>query len=276
MTADNKSIIWIASYPKSGNTWVRFLACNLLFGPQDSAAAFSQLAPDVHELRELPRLLAPRMLMKTHFQFSERMPLASETAGAVYIVRHPADVLLSNFHYSQRSGAKGSDERGALDRYVEQFLGNRGDPRWRQLGMGTWDENVRSWISAPLPFPILTLRYEDLLARPMVEAARLQQFLALQRTAAEVARAVAASSFERLRAIEESDIAARRVGIFYKPYLQPSIRAGRRFMRAGRGEEGRGTLTERQRRLTAEVFAATMQACGYEAAISSPALREGT
>jgi hypothetical protein len=271
MTGGKRSVIWIASYPKSGNTWVRFLACNLIFGPQDSAAAFNQLAPDVHELRELPRPLPPRMLLKTHFQFSEHMPLASETAGAVYIVRHPADVLLSNFHYSRRSGTTGSDERDALDHYVEQFLGNHGDPRWRQLGMGTWVENVRSWIGAPLPFPVLMLRYEDLLAHPLVEAARLREFLAPQCTAEDVARAVAASSFEGLRAIEEADIAAERVGIFYKPYLQPSIRAGLRFMRAGRADAGRSALTERQRRLTAEVFAASMQTCGYKSMLGEPA-----
>jgi hypothetical protein len=263
VATQSKSIIWIASYPKSGNTWVRFLVCSLIFGPQDSASALNRLAPDLHELAELPTQLPPRLLMKTHFAFSERMPLAAATAGAIYVVRQPADVMLSNFHYARRSGATEADDEAALERYVEEFIAARGDPRWLQRGMGSWEENVRSWIGAPLPFPVLPLRYEDLLADPIEGASRLRGFLGVQCSDEQLARAVAASSFERLRAIEESDIAAGRVGIFYKPYLHSSIEAGRRFMRAGRSGEARRTLSAAQLRQINLRFDSVMQACGY-------------
>jgi hypothetical protein len=67
IAAQSKSVVWIASYPKSGNTWLRFLACNLVFGPVDSAARLAQLAPDVHELNGACEIHSPRVLMKTHF-----------------------------------------------------------------------------------------------------------------------------------------------------------------------------------------------------------------
>src|SRR5271166_938951 len=94
-----QSIIWIASYPKSGNTWVRFLACNLLFGRQVSAAALNALVPDLHEMQAATDP-APRGLLKTHFAYSPDLPCARYTAAAIYVVRNPADVLASNFFYS--------------------------------------------------------------------------------------------------------------------------------------------------------------------------------
>src|SRR5579884_3895517 len=99
-----RNVIWLASYPKSGNTWLRFLVCNLVFGLQDSAETLNRLAPDLHELTELPQLPEATVFMKTHFPFSQLMPLADHTAAALYIVRHPADVMLSNFHYARRRG----------------------------------------------------------------------------------------------------------------------------------------------------------------------------
>jgi Sulfotransferase domain len=263
MPSAHKPIVWIASYPKSGNTWIRFLVCNLIFGPQDSAAALNHLAADLHELRELPQPLPARLLLKTHFQFSDQMPLAAESARAIYIVRHPADTMLSNFYYCRRSGAGDADDRGALDRYVDHFLQARGDSRWAKLGMGTWESNVNSWIGSPRPFPVLPLRYEDLLADPIAAANRVREFLRLDCSDQEVARAIAASSFERLRAIEEADISSARVGIFYKPYLQPSIRSGLRFMRAGQGGEAQRTLTADQLRRVDSTFEAAMRVCGY-------------
>src|SRR5271156_62773 len=103
MSGAPKNIVWIASYPKSGNTWVRFMACNLLYGRQESAAAVSVLAPDIHEkARELIER-AHAGFVKTHFACSPDMPMAERTAAAIYVVRRPEDVLVSNFYYAQRS-----------------------------------------------------------------------------------------------------------------------------------------------------------------------------
>jgi hypothetical protein len=262
--ARNKTVIWIASYPKSGNTWVRFLTCGLVFGPLDSAAALSQLAPDVHELRALPEPSAQMLLMKTHFVCSERLPLLTQTAAAIYVVRDPADVMLSNFHYSQRSAtsavAATADE---FDRYVDSYIRERGDPRWRSLGMGSWDENVRSWVDAPHSFPVLLVRYEDLLADAQSVAGTIGRFLGLARTPTQVAAAVASASFERMREIEERDIGTRSVSIFYKPYLQEAIAAGLRFTRAGRSGDGAQALSAEQRRRFEETLGPLAQKLGY-------------
>src|SRR3954468_15898594 len=100
-----RTITWLASYPKSGNTWLRFMAANLLFGAQTSAEALNRLVPDLHEMSSIPAAPENPVLIKTHFACSQQLPLFGVTHGPIYIVRHPADVMVSNFHYARRSGA---------------------------------------------------------------------------------------------------------------------------------------------------------------------------
>jgi hypothetical protein len=261
MSSPSPNIIWIVSYPKSGNTWVRFLVCNLVFGPQTSAAALNSLAPDIHELGQSVELPAAPIFLKTHFPFSAELPLVSQTAAAIYVVRDPADVMLSNFHYSRRSSNAAAQT--TLPQYVEQYLAQGGDPRWIQLGMGTWDAHVRSWLAVKHPFPLLFLRYEDLLADTMQGANQICGFLGLNRSHAEMKQAVAGASFSRMRQIEDADIRARKVGIFYKPYLQQPIETGLRFMRAGLSGEAARVLTSEQQSALAAVFGPVMRELGY-------------
>lgn len=263
MTTANRTVVWIVSYPKSGNTWVRFLICNLAFGPQDSAAALNNLAPDIHELSAAPDPPTSPVFIKTHFPYSAALPLAAHTAAAIYVVRDPADVMLSNYHYSKRSGGPGSDPHAALQQYVDQYLEARGDPRWIKSRMGAWDEHVLSWLGSKYPFPVLPIRYEDLLANTHAGARQICSFLGLERSDAEIQSAVSNASFERMRQIEEADIRARKVGIFYKPYLQQSIDAGLRFMRAGKAGEAAQVLTPDQRERALNTFGAVMHHLGY-------------
>ena len=258
-----KTIVWIVSYPKSGNTWVRLLVCNLVHGVQDSAAALNHLVPDIHEMPAAPEPPSSPVLMKTHFPFSTALPMAASTAGAIYVVRDPADVLLSGFHYSKRSSTSDREDRNALDQYVDAYLAARGDPRWIGLQMGTWDDHVRSWLGGPLEFPVLPLRYEDLLREATQGARRICSFLGLARSAEQIERAVAGASFQRMREIEEHDIRTHSVGIFYKPYLKPSIDAGLRFMRSGQSGEAARTLSSEQRSRLQRTFGPTMQQLGY-------------
>jgi len=266
----DRNIVWIVSYPKSGNTWVRFLVCNLVFGVQDSAAALNCLVPDIHELAAVPAPPTEPVFMKTHFPFSPALPLAACTAAAIYVVRDPADVMMSNYHYSRRDGSRTTAGPAALAQYVEEYLAARGGSRWIDLGIGAWDDHVRSWLATAHPFPVLTLRYEDLLRDSLGGARRVCAFLGLERAAEEMARAVVGASFERLQRIEEQDIRGQRVGIFYKPYLQRSIDAGLRFMRAGQVGEASRLLSEAQLQCVHAIFGPLMRELGYETRAPEP------
>jgi Sulfotransferase domain len=261
--SDRRNIIWIASYPKSGNTWVRFLACNLLHGRQESASALNLLVPDVHELGAHLVNSTYAGLVKTHFAFSSRIPLADRTAAAIYVVREPADVLLSNYHYARRS-AGGADGGMPFDEYVNAFIQSRGDPRWIELGMGSWEENVRSWLEPRHPFPVLRFRYEDMVANPAGGCLALARLIRPNSSDADIRAAVSNSSFERMREVEEADIREKKPGIFYKPYLQQSIDSGIRFMRSGVVGDGVARLSEEQRARLRSAFRPLLVQLGYE------------
>jgi len=261
MPRSDGSVIWIASYPKSGNTWARFLVCNLVFGPQESAAALNHLAPDIHELGDSFELPKEPLFLKTHFPYHNDLPLAAHSAAAIYLVRDPGDVMLSNFHYAKRSGALPEDV--ALSHYVDQYLTERGDRRWLKRGIGRWDDHVRSWLALKHPFPLLLLRYEDLVGDAAHGARQICAFLGLTRSPTEIEQAVAGASFTRMREIEEADIRARQVGIFYKQYLRQPIDAGLRFMRSGRAGEAAEVLPAAQQRAVRTVFGGVMQQLGY-------------
>ncbi len=267
MSEPRRNIVWIASYPKSGNTWVRFMLCSLLYGRLESAAALNQLAPDVHESgATLATSAAAGLLVKTHYVWSPALPLAARTSAAIYVVRDPADVFTSNFHYYLRRTGAGAASPAALAQYLEQYLRHRGDPHWHERGMGSWDENVASWLSPGLAFPVLCVRYEDLSANPREVCAQLAQLLKPGCAAADIGRAVADASFERMREVEAADVEARRVGIFYKPYLQSSIDAGARFMRRGAVGEAAAILTAEQHARLRAVFQPLLGKLGYAAA----------
>jgi hypothetical protein len=258
-----KGVIWIAAYPKSGNTWVRFMVCNLLFGRQETAAALATLVPDIHEV-PVPTLCGgQRALLKTHFTFSESLPFADRTAAAIYIIRHPADVLVSNFFYSQRSAGNTDPSTADFDRYVEMFLEYRGDKRWIELGMGSWEQNVRSWLQGALPFPVVRIRYEDMIDDPQGTCRSMARLLRPESSAADIEGAVQNSSFSRMRDVERADIRGKRVGIFYKPYLQASIDSGNRFMRRGLAGDGVARLNPLQRARLRDAFGALLQELGY-------------
>jgi hypothetical protein len=263
VSAESKKVVWIASYPKSGNTWVRFMACNLLFGRQESAASLNTLAPDVHELGGTLDSSGPPGLLKTHFAFTPRLPFADRTAAAIYVVRDPADVLASNFFYSKRSERLGEASQSEFNEYVDLFLRHRGDPRWIELGMGSWEDNVRSWLNTPVDFPVLRLRYEDMVDDPLSACEAIARLLRPESPRENLKQAVDNSSFERMRDIERADVRNQRVGIFYKPYLQASIDAGNRFMRRGMVGDGSARLSAEQRARLRSSFGPLLAELGY-------------
>lgn len=184
---------FIVSYPKSGNTWTRFLVASLLHpsSPTDFSN-IDQRCPTIYKAStsELAALRGPRVL-KSHEYFDPRYP------RVIYIVRDPRDVLVSYFHYQHRKGF--IDGSVDITRFAKDFLAGRLN------GFGTWQENVASWIAARGErSDFLLLRYEEMLANPTAQLSRISQFLACSSTDQELARAVENCSFERMRELESS------------------------------------------------------------------------
>jgi len=184
----------IVSYPRSGNTWTRFLIANLLHAEMDiNFLNIEKLIPDTSSIssRGLKRISRPRFI-KTHEYFDHRYP------KVVYIVRDPRDVALSYYNF-QRKYRQLSDAY-PLEKYIDDFL----DGRFASRGWGTWAENVGSWMATRSQDPnFLLLRFEDLLESTQAQVERMAKFLGAPSTPENIARAIACSSADRMRELEK-------------------------------------------------------------------------
>lgn len=214
--------IFLVSYPKSGNTWTRFLLGNLMNA--DCRITFSNVerkVPDIYAaskntLKKTPR---PR-LIKSHECFDPRY------RRVVYIVRDPRDVALSAYHYDRKG--RNIPDGFPVETYItgrflktDEYFGTWGEHAGSWLvnsknifhisrlkneflgTMGSWGENVMSWLGARgHDREFLLVRYEDLLADTHREMTRIAEFLRLDASAEKISKAVEFSSAENMKKLE--------------------------------------------------------------------------
>lgn len=256
------NILWLASYPKSGNTWIRAFLANLIAdraGPltpnelknfaDDEALPerFSELAgrPSYglrfEELAELrPRvhaLIAQRAegtrLVKSHNMTGsvDGYPLYNwqVTAGAIYVVRNPLDVAVSMTHHFGLS----MDE--AIDRLGSEQVATANDAMFVTQMLGSWSRHVAGWmeVAERLGPRVLVLRYEDLLERPGKYFAKVSKMMGIQ-DKVRIERAVKHAGFQTLSALE------KREGFIEAASGQS------RFFRVGRANQWREVLSRDQ------------------------------
>ena len=181
---------FVVSYPKSGNTWVRFLLATLLHRDDVDFTNIGRLVPDIYQStqKQLDRLEPPRLL-KSHEYFDARY------RRVIYLVRDPRDVAVSYFHHLVKQRVMPED--CTLERYLDGFLVGSYDP------YGSWHENVGSWLGARGGHEdFLLVRYEDLSRRPLQELQRVVGFIGLEHSEAQLRAALCACSAERMRELE--------------------------------------------------------------------------
>lgn len=259
-------IVWLASYPKSGNTWVRYFLYSYLVGPVPSTAHLARRIPDVHVPGNVQAAepIDGRLLVKTHFAWSNAHRFAPATEGFIYILRHPKDSLLSNLHY-RRLIARNNESMAMInDRaYAEAFLRERGDPLWRVRGFGTWAEHAASWLSSPIPH--LALKYEDLKADPHTHFRRAIEFLKVPVDEQRLAEAVRASSFDQMRAMEVKTKRTAAGDIVFNGFSK-HVSKGMFFMNKGAVGQSLASIDPALDAAFDRQFANDMQRFGYTGA----------
>lgn len=253
-------IVWIASYPKSGNTWARFLLANLLFGRVETSQAIEEMVPDVHRGKDVAARWhrGGTIFVKTHWALAEDMPHRAATAGVIYVVRHPLDVLRSHIDYY---GLREDPER--LGIFVDMFIAEGGVPAWLRRRYGTWLSNVTAWMGESVRLPRLLLRYEDMKADPTVAVTRMAEFFALKPDEVDVPGTVENASFERMRSMEEAELAAGTEGFFVTERTHAE-RDGFRFMSQGTVGGWKDLLSPAQIDAARARFGVVARQIGYE------------
>jgi hypothetical protein len=261
-------IVWLASYPRSGNTWTRNFLFRVLSGnelvPQDinalgeytlwdvagqrferllgkplhSAARSEIAAARVTVQQQIADEADAAVFVKTHnaLVLDRGHPTINmgATSGAIYIVRNPLDVVISFAHHFAIE----------LDAAIDK-MGRRGlETDITQHAVyevyGSWSENVMSWTRKPHR-AIYVMRYEDMLARPLDTFRGLCRHLLLDPSDAQLASAIELSSFEQAKAQEAQ-----------KGYRERPNQS-KAFSRAGHAGQWRERLSEQQiRRIVTE------------------------
>lgn len=271
-------ILWLASYPKSGNTWMRAFLANLILGsekplplkrigevcPSEPAEMWFQpfaegpvaelAASEVAALRSKAQERAVSLNknvipMKTHSYFGEDYghPIFSmrATLGAIYIIRDPRDVALS-----------GADHFG---KSVDEMIEWMANPTALAMAMpgtivhelqSSWSNHVESWTRWNHP-GIHTVRYEDLLADPLDQFGRVARHFGISTDKERVRKAVEFSSFKQLQKMEAD-----------QGFVERSLHS-ERFFRSGRSGGWQEKLTAEQVARIEEDHAKQMKRYGY-------------
>ena len=239
-----RQITWLASYPKSGNTWLRAIVDRLVRPERpfdvnalgETAPAFSGLterfiaklggAVPLSSRGEVRRYWAAtqhaicssseqEIFLKTHNVAAKfdcgYFPDPNLTRSVIYIVRDPRDVALSYaHHYKMTLGLA----------VVALCTSSAFNIKQEALGLTellmSWGEHVQGWTSLKA-CPLLVLRYEDLLADPATAVRQIATFLNKPLSADRVAEIVSATSFDQLQGQEKAhgfNEAVRRDGFF--------------------------------------------------------------
>jgi aryl sulfotransferase len=261
-------IVWIASYPRSGNTWMRFLVGHLLQRRIRNSAELGFIVPDIHRFVTGAHLLGPeRSFVKTHWRWQGEFPLRENTAGVIYLIRNPISVMESAVNFALRSATATTPEAAAdgIERLARklaaQFIEQFGLADWQRAGFGNWEENAASWLETDLPFPRLVVRFEDLRADSLSVLRRIADFAGIEAGPKRLETAVRRSSLERLSIIEENESRAGMPGLFAADRNAAASEAGFRFIGS---DEKPVPLTDDERVRAQARFAEAMRRFGYE------------
>ena len=270
-------VIWLASYPKSGNTWVRAFLHNLLENsdsPFDINEMSGLTASDgaLERYREIDRRPPERwsaedidrmrykvqetiarsqpgiVFCKTHHILATIRGVATVnphvSAGAVYIVRNPLDVAISFADFSHQP-IDTVIARMAAENYEiptsDDFI---------KTPLGSWSQHVDSW-TAKAKSKVHVMRYEDMAASPSKAFAGLAAYLNMRPSRDRLRRAIKHASFKSLRAQEDCH------GFVERPKAQ------KQFFRKGQSGQWRKQLTAEQVSKVVAAHGFQMERFGY-------------
>lgn len=185
---------FLIAYPKSGNTWTRFLVGNLLYGSGVDFLNIPRLIPhfDVMPGRFFLSMPRPRVI-NCHEAYRPHYK------RVIYVVRDPRDVVVSLFYFQRKRRI--IEDSYPLDQFVSRFIAGEavGPPR-----LGSWQQNVGSWLAMRENDPtFLLLRYEDMLRETESALRKIASLLGVDATPERISQAVERSSALEMRGLEK-------------------------------------------------------------------------
>lgn len=273
--------VWLASYPKSGNTWFRcFISAlidkeiNINKLSTDGILSSRKIFSDIHDinsrylkhdelLNRLPNLYsyyignAPSLLfIKVHEAYvsgSQNRPIipAPQTHKAVYIVRNPLDIVASFANHNNTS----LDNTITLMNNKSGTLGGKingihATNQFPQI-MYDWSGHVNSWLDQS-DIDTIILRYEDMKDATKGAFHKTIEDLNLGASENEITAAIEMTAFDRLKTAESKD------------GFREKNASSKRFFRQGLTNQWSRELTLDQAKRIIDAHGPTMERLNYE------------
>ena len=226
-------IIWLSSYPKSGNTWVRSIISSILYS-QDGKHSFKNmemieqypirkqftgLISNFHSINEIKKnwissqerinIDGKIKFFKTHHVNctidNDPFTNNSNTTGVIYIVRDPRNVITSlKYHFSIENYDIAKKMLFSNDQAIGTKLNNNSSERNFLTLIGSWGAHYNSWKNTKKNF--LLIRYEDLLVNPKNEIEKillyLKNFFKINIDQKKINNVLNTTSFDNLKKME--------------------------------------------------------------------------
>lgn len=197
--------VFLVSFPKSGNTWLRFLIANLIDPTKEwNLKNINEMIPGVYNhLNEINVMMGKRYI-KSHDQAFRHYP------KYIYIYRDYRDVLVSYYFFLAGSGKF----KGSISDFVQS--------RIPSSAFGTWSDHVSKALkdNQVRPDSSLIVRYEDLELDTITQLERIATFIQepMKIHSSEI---VEKCSFQQLKSLE------KKYGRVFDDIHRPFFRSGR-------------------------------------------------
>ena len=273
-------IYWLASYPKSGNTWFRVFLHNLEIddsAPVDindlsmgtiasarywldrvlgfdtaelSPAEIEQLRPSIYKWALKEDQVGYHKIHDAYTYTKDGEPIVSKegTLGALYIIRNPLDVASSLANQYSISLNEAILKMGSNEYILDSSKQKHHNQVQQQLF--TWSNHVLSWVDAP-HLNCFTIRYEDMTSAPLKTFSQAAYFLGFSSSSEKIAKAIKFSNFKILAKQEKE-----------RGFKEASVKTNR-FFRKGKAGGWRKELTEVQIKQIIKDHYAVMRRFGY-------------
>ncbi|MGA7218708.1 MAG: sulfotransferase domain-containing protein [Candidatus Sulfotelmatobacter sp.] len=240
--------VFLASYPRSGNTMLRFMLVEALTGLPSSFDQIQEIVPEIG-VHVNARQVVPGggRLIKTH------EPYRGEYRRGIYIIRDVRDVMLSSF---ARESALDVLHIRSIDKYVLPFM------QGKMTRFGSWQGHIDGWLNSPLAKngDLLVVRFEEMRKDLAGTVARCLEFLGKKVDWDAIHNAVRNNSLNRMRAKEDR-----------AKTLPKSPGKEGRWIGKGSVHGWREKLTERQVQIVDEYAGDMLVSLGYATTIGAQA-----
>lgn len=221
------SDVFLVSFPKSGNTWLRFLIANAIkvhfeIDRQVSFFTIHDIIPDIYLSRNLAphgpfgRTDLPRMI-KSHAAYNPYY------FRVILLVRDPRDVMISYYHYLK--------ERNTIapNFSFSEFISSK------KYGVSAWNQHTQSWYATLKQGQTIQIfQYESFLRQPQQTLYRLMDLLGIGMSDRAIETAIALCSKDNMKQSENTHRSTYLMQHQTRPFVRQGEATGRKLSETDR------------------------------------------